>query len=257
MSNDTSDSGAGSDDFQPSSREVRLLDLCEPLFMAVCEVRRLAKAGIGLDFTQARADMRRVLKESSQKCLQEGFRGEWQMVEPALRCFADSLVENLGGEDATEWARNRLAAEDPFGIPDPESAFFSDYLLPALERTKRSKHDKDVQVLEVYYACLQLGFLGSYYNRPSELAQMKTSMAGFLPNFFARTARDKITPSTYDHTIRRRLEFDTKPAIWGLVSLTVLFLIVFSCFVRWSYHQATQSLNKSVGDIQKSGRISN
>jgi len=226
-----------------------LLQSCEPLLVGVCEWNRLARAGVILTVDQVRADLRSRFKECGELAAEAGLSRGWASVQPALLCFADSMVENLPVTSLSkEWAKHRLA-DEAHGIATGESAFFSSFLLPHLAELGRLKTPELVQTTEVYYACLQLGFLGSYGNKPAELARLKSSMAIYLGNLHGRTSRDKITPDAYEHTIKKAIDVDTKPAFWGLTLLTLVFAVAFFGYVGFLYNGATKSLHQSVNTI--------
>ena len=227
-----------------------LLQVCDPLLVGVCELNRMAKAGILLTLDQVRADMLLRFRDCSSQAAAEGLTRGWSKVEPAMRCFVDSMVENLPiAELKKTWGDHRLADEEPFGIAAGESAFYNDFLLPHLDELQRLRTPELIQIAEVYYACLQLGFEGSYRNKPQQLAQLKSTLAGYLRDLFLATAHDKITPDAYEHTIVKAIDVDSKPAFWGLAILTILFVVTFFVFVGLLYNGATKQLHQSVETI--------
>lgn len=233
----------------PAPREMRLLDLCEPLFLRVCETTRLAKGGALLNFAQAQADFKKTLAACRQEAVNEGMRAAWEHIEPPLRCFVDSMIENGAPDLTSDWANARLAAEAPYLISAGETAFFATYLTPDLSAGRDGRTDQNEQYLEVYYACLQLGFTGMYRRNPQQLAGIKVQVEQGVPTLLNRTARAKITPQAYEHTIVKRLDLDTRPAFWGVLVLTVFFLVVFFWFVGWNFNQSTKKLDAAVSAI--------
>lgn len=233
----------------PPQREIRLLDLCEPFFMRVCETTGLAKGGAVLSFSEVQDDLKRTLAGCKQQAMREGLRAGWEHIEPPLRCFVDSMIENGAPKLAGEWQQARLAAERPFLIGAGESAFYQTYLNPDLMAARAEHTDIQEQYLEVYYACLLLGFVGMHKRNPSQWQQVKDDLARAAPTLLSQTQLTRITPKTYESTIVKPLELDTRPAFWGVSVLTVLFLILFFWFVGWNFNHSTQLLDAAVSTI--------
>ena len=248
----------------------RLFEICEPIFLGVCEAHRLAQAGIALNCERVRDDFLDRLADCENGALRVIGESLWkQRVEPALRCFVDSMVENGAASIAQEWRKARLASEEPHKITAGDSAFFTSYLIPSLEAAEKLKlnpamrgrglgrkaeaepdiSDELSQELEVYYACLRLGFIGSYAKREGDLAMLTSRLGKFVPLISARTANNKVTEQAYKSTLTDTLTVAVKPSVWGLALLTIMFVLFFFAFVGWKYHRATGDLVGAVNSI--------
>jgi type IV/VI secretion system ImpK/VasF family protein len=237
------------------SHQRTLIEICEPLFLTLCEERRLARSGLAPNYDQTRNNLRDRLRECGKEAVENDLRMAWKQAEPALRCFLDDMLESLGGEWPREWEKRRLAEEDPFDIRAGREAFFATYLEPALEAAQTRRTDEGIQVLEVLYACLLFGFVGSYQTNPTGLAELKARILVHVQGRFGQPARQKLTPQAYEHTLDDKLDIETKPAMWGLGALTALFVLVFFLFGGWRYANATKELNADVNKILQSERL--
>jgi len=237
----------------------QLVEICDPLFVAVCETERLAFSKGVLTAEEeglVQARIGRVLTDCQAEATRSGCRANWDRIEPALCCFVDSMMEGLGGAFAHAWGMSRIAVK-LHRIVAGDAAFYQIYLCPDLnlaESSPRPLPDDLRQRLEVYLACILLGFEGSLRTTPLTLKKKRERLAYLVPEFLGGESKGKYTPEVYDTILSRKLELDTAPAY--LVMLLVLVLVVVAYVVNtgYMYKRAVGTLNNAISTINNSSK---
>lgn len=108
-----------------------------------------------------------VLARFERQAKDAGFDTETcKRAEFALVAFLDEAVTGLSFQDKEGWTVNPLQSE-LFGLNYAGEEFFR-----RLEELRKRPHE-NIQVLEVYYLCLVLGFKGKYHlDNPEGLRQL-------------------------------------------------------------------------------------
>lgn len=226
---------------------VRLVDLCEPIFGLACDLNRLARnegrKGVDAILNEVNAAFDQVRTDASRTNQSER---QWKSVEPALCCFIDSVIEGSALSAARQWRDHRLAGSR-FKILNGDDAFFDEFLD---EELAQSSVDPDsVERLEVYFACLYLGFEGKYFGRPDELQRVQGKVAGRVTKLLGTGRSGKVTPEAYEHLNLTPLNLDSAPAIWGAAIFAAVFVILFFVGTGMMYRILTSHLTDSVSSI--------
>lgn len=228
---------------------IRLVDLCEPIFSVVCDINRLGRNGIKKNIDAVNIEVTSAFEKVAEAAARlNRLEHQWKEVEPALCCFVDSMIENSGLSEAKEWRVHRLA-EARFKILTGEDAFFDDYLDKELETPTADA--EAVERLEVYFACLYLGFEGKYYGVPDKLQRVQAKVAGRVKGLLGTGLATPITPDAYKNLNETKLNLDSAPAIWGAAILSIFFVILFFLGTTYMYRQAMSDLDKAVESINK------
>lgn len=231
------------------TRSTRLVDLCEPIFAVVCDINRLGRNNVHRNIEAVRNEVLRafdaVERATGRTNLQER---QWKAVEPALCCFVDSMIENSSLPEARDWRMHRLA-EARHKILTGEDAFFDDYLDPDLQT---AENDPEAQErLEVYFACLYLGFEGKHAGSPDRLQRVQAKVAGRLRQLLSGPTGGLLTPSAYQHLNETKLNLDSAPAMWGALILSGFFILVFFLGTTFLYRSAVSQLSTAVETINE------
>ncbi len=225
----------------------RLVDLCEPIFTTVCDLNRLGRAGARRAVEAVRNDVEAAFTEVGRAAARSNqMERQWKEVEPALCCFVDSMIENSSLSSAKEWRELRLA-ESRFKILTGDDAFFDDFLDRELE--DGTANPEVVERLEVYFACLYLGFEGKYFGMPDQLQRVQAKVAGRVKQLLVAGRQGRVTPEAYEHLNETRLNLDSAPAMWGAGILSIFFLILFFVGTAFMYRQAMSGLTSAVTAI--------
>ncbi len=131
-----------------------ILNCCEPLFALAAPLRSDSKA------RQLQADYREQILNEFTALEKRAFDLQIGMVELkdakyALTAFIDELVLNSSWPHREEWMARPLQLEF-FGEHTAGEGFFTRLA------TLRQGGEENVNVLEIFYFCLQLGFEGVY-----------------------------------------------------------------------------------------------
>lgn len=232
----------------------QLVEICDPLFLTVCETERLAfsrGAFPAEEAGQVQARIGKVLTDCQTQATRIGCRANWDRVEPPLCCFVDSMMEGLGGEFARAWGRNRIAVT-LHRIQAGDAAFHQIYLDPDLisaEASPRPLPDDLRQRLEVYLACILLGFEGSLRTFPLEIGKKRERLAYQVPEFLGGESKGKYTPETYERVLARKLQLDTAPAYLILVVVLVAFVGTYVFFTGKMYKDSVNDLNRAIQTV--------
>ncbi len=231
----------------------RLVDVCEPVFGVVCDLNRLGRAGanesveaVANEVEAAFAEVARLIGRSNH------LERQWKEVEPALCCFVDSMIEGSQLPAGKDWREPRMRepgrlAERRFKIMTGEDSFYEDFLEKELEQD--AGNADSLERLEVYFACLFLGFEGGYSPFPEKLQKIQAKVAGRVRQLLGTGRHDRVTPEAYDHVNTTPLNLDSAPALWGAVILSILFVLMFAVGTGVMYSMAVKNLGQAVGTI--------
>jgi type IV/VI secretion system ImpK/VasF family protein len=225
---------------------MNLLELCEPLFLKICELNRMARLGQSQHFLEARDEIKVLLDEIQQKAAGEvKLAAQAKKLELPLTFFVDSMISSSRLKFAAEWNDNRLAAER-YNELAGDDRFFE-----FLEETINDTSDEAAERLTVFYQCLGLGFVGSLVGQPD---QLKAYMSKILPrtkHVMDLDSKARICPDAYNSVDTRDL---IEPPASRLVFVLILFL--FLCVSTMlalvgMYANATDKMNSAVSEILK------
>ncbi len=228
---------------------LRLLDLCEPLFQAVCRLNRMARKGTSTDYATARSEIQSLLEDLGQRArsdlaLSEAFR----KVEMPLIFFVDSLISESSLPFASEWNRKRIAYERNELAGDEK--FFD-----LLDETLREGRDADER-LAVFYTCLGLGFAGWYAGQPEFLRKKMLEIAPRVKAFVDADEAGLITPDSYQHTNTANLPMPMSASLVPLLIVIIGLFLVVGAVNIFTFRTASAELNAALETIAKRGPAS-
>ena len=150
-----------------TSRSVEQHSLAETAGECLMLIQQLRLAKNVEDPSRLRPKTMEVLTRFEREAKNSGFDAETiRNAEFALVAFLDEAVTGLPFADKESWLANPLQSE-LFGLNYAGEDFFR-----RLEELKR-RPQEHIQVLEVYYLCLVLGFKGKYHmDNPEGLRQL-------------------------------------------------------------------------------------
>ena len=225
-----------------------LLENCEPLFLYICVLNRIAKLkerGRGYEYDVVRSTIERMLAEMQPKAaadfqLQEQVR----KIELPLIFFVDSFVSESELSFASQWNSERLAFKRNEHAGDEK--FFKLLDETIQEATLKDKSAEAAERLAVFYVCLGLGFRGHGQN-PKRLRQ-----------YFDDIGRH-ISPSmdrNWDEEIIKEQFADSTNLVAPPSRMLVLILILFLCLTLatvfsyiWMFREGSHSLSTSIKTI--------
>lgn len=178
-----------------------LLELTEPFFQYVCMLNRIARNPGGEDLTMEALRPAILTIFEQMRSEAEGdarLASQYKRMELPLIFFVDSMIAESKLTMAPLWHKNRLAYERNELAGDEK--FFD-----LLDETLNEKGSEADERLEVYYACLGLGFQGWYAGQPEYLRKKMLDISKRIGRVIDPDQRARITPEAYAHTDTRNL----------------------------------------------------
>lgn len=208
-----------------------LLELCEPLFQYICMLNRIARnpGGENVEYAALRAQIESMFQTMGAEAESEPrLASQYKKMEMPLIFFVDSMLAESKLSLAPQWNKQRLAYERNELAGDEK---FFDFLDETLEESGSEANER----LEVYYACLGLGFQGWYAGQPEYLRKKMLLIAQRIPHLIDPAQTARLCPEAYEHTDTRDLVEPpgVKMATMGIgfAGLCLIVLVVnFSLF---------------------------
>src|SRR5580692_5586242 len=178
-----------------------LLELTEPLFQYICMLNRIARnpGGENLSIDALRpmiVQMFAEMKEGTES--DPRLASQYKKMEMPLIFFVDSMLAESKLSLAPQWHKNRMAYERKELAGDEK--FFD-----LLDETLAEKGSEADERLEVYYACLGLGFQGWYAGQPEYLRKKMHEISLRIGRVLDQDQRSRICPEAYQHLDGRDL----------------------------------------------------
>lgn len=191
--------------------ELRLHELCEPLFQYVCRLNRSARKNVGLEPNLVRTDLQALFSEMRARAAQEpGLADQFAKVELPLIYFVDFMIKESNLSFAHQW---RELAHD-LGKMAGDEEFFD-----LLDETLRDPSEAATERLAVFYTCLGLGFTGFYTGQPEYLCKKMMEIQARIRGFVDVDTTGRICPDAYEHVDTRPLNL---PPVRNLAWLVVV-----------------------------------
>lgn len=220
-----------------------LLELCEPLFLKVGELNRMARLGQSQEYAEVRSEVKALLDQIREPAGADAkLAAQAKQMELPLTCFVDSMIATSKLRLADAWHQHRLAREK-FNELAGDDRFFD-----LLEQTLNDPSDEASERLAVFYVCLGLGFTGSYAGQPD---QLRKYMSMILPRIrhLVDVEKSRLCPDAYKNVDTRAL---TEPPISPMIPVTVLFaFLALAVLVLYygMYQHSTRNLDRAVNTI--------
>jgi type IV/VI secretion system ImpK/VasF family protein len=221
-----------------------LLELCEPLFLKVCELNRMARLGQHPDYLEVHSDMKGLLEEIQQKASATGkLAAQARKLELPLTFFVDSILSTSKLRFADQWRDNRLAKEKHNELAGDDRFF------DMLDETLKDPTDEASERLAVFYVCLGLGFVGGLAGQAEALKGRVTSLLPMVKHLMDVEMKGKLCAEAYNSVDTRRL---IEPPASRMVLVAIIFLCLALCVLAvyyGIYAQATDELNDAIDEI--------
>jgi type IV/VI secretion system ImpK/VasF family protein len=217
-----------------------LLELCEPLFLKVCELNRMARLGQSQDYLEARSDLKGLFEELGQHAGSDAkLAAQLKKLELPLIFFVDSMIATSKLKYADQWHQNRLAKEK-YNELAGDDRFFD-----LLEETLQDSSDDASDRLAVFYTCLGLGFVGACVGQPDQLKKYMSEIAPRIRHLVDVDRKSRLCPDAYKVDTRILTEPPGSPMV--LVGIIFAFLVLSVLAVYYGlYIKATNGLDRAV-----------
>jgi type VI secretion system protein ImpK len=220
-----------------------LLELCEPLFLKVCELNRMARLGQSQDYLEARSDLKVLFEDLSQRASPDSkLAAQLKKLELPLTFFVDSMIATSKLKYADEWHQNRLAKEK-YNELAGDDRFFD-----LLEETLNDPSDEASERLAIFYTCLGLGFVGACVGQADQLKGYMSKIAPRIRHLVDVDRKARLCPDAYKADTR----ILTEPPGGRMVLVAIIFVfLIVSVLVIYCglYVKATDDLKSQITKI--------
>ncbi len=227
-----------------------ILELCEPLFLKICQLNRMARLGQSQDYQEVRAEIKALLEEIQQKAGADAkVAAQAKKLELPLMCFVDSMIGSSHLQFAGKWQDNRLAVES-YNELAGANRFFE-----ILDETIEDASDEASERLAVFYTCLGLGLVGELVTEPERLRGYMGRIAPRIRPLMDVQVNNRLCPDGYAMVDTRNL---IQPPSNRLVFVVILFVFLcLSTLVAYIalYVTATNQLATSIDTIATHGSV--
>jgi type IV/VI secretion system ImpK/VasF family protein len=178
-----------------------LLELTEPLFQYICMLNRIARnpGGENVSLEALRPIIVGMLDNMKEQAEPDArLATQYKKMEMPLIFFVDSMLAESKLSLASQWHKNRMAYERNELAGDEK---FFDFL----DETLAEKGSEADERLEVYYACLGLGFQGWYAGQPEYLRKKMAEVSQRIGRVLDSDQRAHICPEAYTSIDGRNL----------------------------------------------------
>ena len=221
-----------------------LLELCEPLFLKICELNRMARLGHSQEYLEVRSELKELLDDIQRKAGAEAkLAAQAEKLKLPLTFFADFMIASSRLKFKDEWQQNRLAKER-YNVLNGDSEFFKN-----LQDTINDTSDEASERLAVFYVCLGLGFVGALVMQPPKLKEYMNQIFARIKHLMDLDVHARLCPDAYKCLDVRNL---TEPPGKRLVFVLILFIFLcLSTMVLYvgMYVSATEKLDKTLKAI--------
>lgn len=226
---------------------VNLLDLCEPLFQAICRLNRMGRKGSSSDYSIARSEIESILEKMGSSAKRDPSLSEqYRQVEMPIIFFVDSMISESTLPFAQEWNRRRIAYGRNELAGDEK---FFDLLDETLKDTRGGVDER----LAVFYTCLGLGFSGWYAGQPEYLRKKMLEMSPRVRNYVDADESALITPDAYEHTNSANLPIPVSASLVPLIIVVVGAFILVEIVNFFTFRSLSAELADALDSIVAHG----
>jgi len=223
-----------------------LLELCEPLFLKIGELNRMARLGQSQEYLEVRAEIKDLLDDIQRNAGSDAkLAAQADKLKLPLTCFVDSIIATSKLKFKDDWHNNRLAKER-FNVVNGDSQFFT-----ILRENINDTSDEASDRLAVFHVCLGMGFVGECVGQPARLREYASQIFPRVKHLMDLDPKARLCPDAYQHT--DTTDLTERPGKWlGFVLVLFIFLCLSSLvlYVGW-YVSATKEVAGAITQILK------
>jgi type VI protein secretion system component VasF len=225
---------------------MKLLEICEPVFLYVCVLNRAAKSNAksaDYEYQNVRAALEKLFAEMLPKAGADvSLQGQVRQIELPLMFFVDSCISQSRLDFAPQWNSNRLAFKRNEYAGDQKFFKLLDSTLQA--HTLKEGGAEAAERLEVFYVCLGLGFRGVYADKPLQLRQYIDDIGRLVSPSMERSWDKEITKEQFADATNLVQPPSQQLIIIGIVFLCLILATVITYI--WTFREAAHSLSNSL-----------
>ncbi len=222
------------------SNQMSLYELTSQLFLFLVSFRHKIRKGVSVSVSEVRSRLDRIFDDQKIIARQEvRLESLYERVRYPLVALADEIILTSQWEHAQQWSEE-LLEKKLFNTSIAGTEFFkqAEELLES-----NFPHKDDIEVGQIFYICLSLGFKGKYNEDAQELRSLQIRLYRHLPESIPSNETG-LTPQAY-HVVPatgRKLQPVTNLARVAIICIgfCILYFIVNQCL--W---------NSTIEDIHK------
>jgi type IV/VI secretion system ImpK/VasF family protein len=193
-----------------------LIEVCEPIFVYVCALRRAAARGAEIRAEAVRSEVKGVFAMMHSAAVTDAeLESQYEQVELPLLFFVDYMILESPFGFARNWQplayeRNELAGDQKF--------------FDMLEETLGDTTDEADERLAVFHTCLGLGFTGMHEAGSDYLIRARRRVYARVRKAAGVKSAERICPEAYAHVDTSNFIQQTGRKL-GAMALALLGLI--------------------------------
>jgi type VI secretion system protein ImpK len=193
-----------------------LSEVCEPIFVYICALRRAALRGGNPRADGVRSEVKGIFARMHSGAVSDAdLEMQYEQVELPLLFFVDFMILESRFKFAKEWQplayeRNELAGDQKF--------------FDLLEETLAEDSPESTERLVILHTCLGLGFNGMHEPGADYLVRAKRRVYARVRKAAGGKATDRICPAAYEHVDTSNLIERTGRKLGAMAAALVLLL---------------------------------
>jgi len=223
---------------------MKLLEVCEPLLQYICVLNRSARAGVTVELSRVQAEVRGLFSSMARRASESGLEQEYERIRLPLIYFVDFMIKESPLSIAKDWPELQHEEDKFAGDQD-----FWDQLDATLDEQGKSATER----LEVFYACIGLGFTGFMMGQPEMLRQYMQRISVRIRDRIDTEEKAKICPEAYEHVDDTDLTPQLGRRLAGIGIALVVLVVVLVVGNAYLYRDATRQLSASLSELAEAG----
>lgn len=218
-----------------------LLELCEPLFQYVCRLNRSARAGVAVEPTLVRSEIKSLLEQlRSRAATDPSLATQFEKIELVLLFFVDFMVKESSLAFASDWQelayeRNELAGDEKF--------------FDLLDETLADPSPSATERLAIFYECMGLGFTGWYAGQPEYLRKKMDECRARIGAMMDAAETTRVCPEAYENVDTSDLIEPPGKSLLGIMLALLVMIIVLVVANIWMYSEGSKELKRELENV--------
>lgn len=198
-----------------------VLELCNPIFLLVIGLRRRISEGNPPTFDEIRHQAIGLLNQAERMASERGITDRWIKARTPMVYLIDEVAISETWEGKQQWNEQCLEIQQLGNTQRMRGEWFY------TKEVDGALAANDIEMMEILYYCLCLGFRGKHVRNVAQLQQVIDNLHARLPKL-AQDPEDKLFPKAYDVDKTRN---DPRAPLRILTVLAVFFGVLFIYFV--------------------------
>ncbi len=229
--------------------QITLYELASQLFLFLVSFRHKIRKGVPVSISEVRSRLDRIFDDQKSIAYQDvRLENLYNRVKYPLTALVDEIILTSQWEHAQQWA-GELLEKKFFNTSIAGSEFFR-----LIEELLESNfpHKDDIEVGQIFYICLSLGFKGKYNEDAPEIRSLQIRLYRHLPESIP-SGETGLTPEAYHvvPSMGKKMQPVTNLARAAIICIgfCILYFIVNQCL----WNNTIEDVRKEVKEIVEVG----